>query len=54
MVGETIAVKGMAQWKAINQEIEGYKGSKILTLTGTKRNKLIITDISNVVNKTLS
>ena len=51
-VDETIAVKGIAQWKMINEEIENHKGSKILTLTGTKKNKLIITDISNIINKT--
>ncbi|AXG68578.1 hypothetical protein KORDIASMS9_00793 [Kordia sp. SMS9] len=51
-VGEIVVVKGIAQWKTINEEIEGYSGSKILTLTGTKKHKLIITGITKVVNKT--
>ena len=41
---EPIAVKGLAQWKTLNEPIEGYSYSKILTLTGTKKVKLLITD----------
>ncbi|ULC59517.1 hypothetical protein MBM09_00725 [Flaviramulus sp. BrNp1-15] len=41
---ETIAVKGVANWKALNEPIEGYSYSKILTLTGNKKEKLLITD----------
>ena len=43
-LNETIAVKGVAEWKTLNQPIEGYSYSKILTLTGTKKQKLLITD----------
>ena len=41
---EPIAVKGLAQWKTLNEPIEGYSYSKILTITGTKKVKLLITD----------
>jgi len=41
---ETIAIKGLAQWKTYNEPLEGYSYSKILTLTGTEKQKLIITD----------
>jgi hypothetical protein len=42
--GETIAVKGIAEWKAIEEEIDGINYSKILTLKGIAEKKLIITD----------
>ena len=41
---ETIAVKGIANWKALKEPIEGYSYSKILTLIGNKKEKLLITD----------
>ncbi|WP_405294974.1 hypothetical protein [Algibacter sp. Ld11] len=41
---ENIAVKGIAEWKSLNEPIEGYSYSKILTLTGTKKQKLLVTD----------
>lgn len=41
---ESIAIKGIAEWKAFNEPIEGYSYSKILTLKGTREQKLIITD----------
>ena len=43
-LNEPIAVKGVAQWKILNEPIEGYSFSKILTLTGTKKEKLLVTD----------
>lgn len=43
-VGETIAIKGVAEWKTLKEPIEGYSYSKILTLKGTANKKLIITD----------
>lgn len=43
-VGENIAVMGIAQWKSIDQPIEGYNYSKILQLSGDLKNKLVITD----------
>lgn len=41
---EDIAVKGIANWKALNQTIEGYSYSRILTLSGNEKEKLLITD----------
>jgi len=43
-LNEPIAVKGIAQWKLLKEPIEGYSYSKILTLTGVKKEKLLITD----------
>lgn len=43
-LNEKVAVKGVAKWKTIDQSIEGYSYSKILTLTGTGEQKLLITD----------
>jgi len=41
---EPIAVKGMAEWQKLNTPMEGYSYSKIITLTGTKKQKLLVTD----------
>jgi len=41
---ETIAVKGVAEWKKTNEPIDGYSYSRILTLHGTDKQKLILTD----------
>ena len=49
--GETIAVKGIAQWKTLNEPIEGYSYSKLLTFTGDEKNKLIVTDLPQAVKK---
>jgi hypothetical protein len=43
-IDENIAVKGMAEWESLNEPINGYSYSKILTLTGTKKQKLLVTD----------
>lgn len=43
-LNEPIAVKGIAEWKNLNEPIESYSYSKILTITGTKKEKLLITD----------
>jgi len=43
-LNEDIAVKGIAQWQTLTEPIDGYSYSKILTLTGTKKQKLLITD----------
>jgi len=48
---ETIAVKGIAEWKTLNEPIEGFNYSKILTLKGTANQKLIITDHPEAVKK---
>ena len=42
---EDIAVKGIGKWKRLKEPIEGYNYSKILTLTGNDKEKLIITDL---------
>jgi hypothetical protein len=41
---EAIAVKGICEWKNLSEPIAGYSYSKILTLTGTKKQKLLVTD----------
>ena len=43
-LNEPIGLKGLAKWKSINTPIDGYSYSKILTLTGTKKQKLLLTD----------
>lgn len=43
-LNEPIAVKGMAEWQDLNTPINGYSYSKIITLTGTKKQKLLVTD----------
>lgn len=43
-LNESIAVKGLSEWKHLSEPIEGYSYSKILTLTGTKKQKLLVTD----------
>ena len=49
--GEAIAVKGLAQWKTLSEPIEGYSYSKLLTLTGDKKHKLIITDVPEATKR---
>jgi len=43
-LNEDIAVKGICEWQNFSEPIDGYSYSKILTLTGTKKQKLLITD----------
>jgi hypothetical protein len=43
-LNEPIAVKGVAKWSALKEPIEGYSYSKILTVTGSKEEKLLVTD----------
>lgn len=50
-LNEPIAVKGIAKWKTLNEPIEGYSYSKILTLTGAKKEKLLITDEPKALSK---
>ena len=47
--GEQIAVLGNAQWKGLKEPIEGYSYSKVLTLSGSKQDKLIVTDLEKAV-----
>ena len=46
-LNEKVAVKGIGQWKSLSEPIEGFSYSKILTLTGTEKQRLIITDHSD-------
>ena len=41
---EVIVVKGVAKWKALEQPIKGFSYSRILTLSSSQTEKLIITD----------
>lgn len=41
---EKIAVKGIGKWKALNEPIEGFSYSRVLTLQGSEKEKLLITD----------
>ncbi len=44
-VGETVTVGGIAKWKALDGQIEGYNYSKIAALESSNEQKLIITDL---------
>ncbi|WP_298417327.1 hypothetical protein [uncultured Kordia sp.] len=41
---EEIAVMGIGKWKTIDTPIDGYSDSRVLTLTGSKEQKLLVTD----------
>jgi hypothetical protein len=43
-LNEEIAVMGIGKWKTIDKPVDGYSSSRILTLTGTKEQKLLVTD----------
>lgn len=43
-LNETIGVKGIAKRQTLNEPIVGYSYSKLVTLTGTKKEKLLVTD----------
>lgn len=43
-VEETIGVKGVAHWQTLDEPINNYTYSKILTLSGNKKQKLLVTD----------
>lgn len=50
-LNEKVAVMGVAQWKSLNESIEGYNYSKILTLSGSEKQKLLITDIKKLTRE---
>ena len=50
-LNEKVAVMGVAQWKTLNETIEGYSYSKILTLSGSEKQKLLITDIKKLTRE---
>ncbi|MGH1387504.1 hypothetical protein [Kordia sp.] len=43
-VDEEIAVIGIGKWTTIDTPIDGYSDSRVLALTGTEKQKLLITD----------
>lgn len=43
-LNESIAVMGIGKWKEIDVPVDGYSSSRVLTLTGTKEQKLLVTD----------
>jgi hypothetical protein len=43
-VDEEIAAMGIGKWTTIDTPIDGYSDSRILSLTGTEKQKLLITD----------
>ncbi|AXG68577.1 hypothetical protein KORDIASMS9_00792 [Kordia sp. SMS9] len=43
-IDEEIAVMGIGKWTTIDTPIDGYSDSRVLALTGTKEQKLLITD----------
>jgi len=52
-IGERITVAGIAKWKTLNQPIPEYPYSKIATLDSFEKQKIIITDMKEVIlNKT--
>ncbi len=50
-LNETIAVKGIAKWKALNEPVEGYSYSRILTFEGSPKQKLLISDTPKALEK---
>ncbi|WP_420570885.1 hypothetical protein [Kordia sp.] len=43
-VDEEIAVMGIGKWSTIDTPIDGYSDTRVLTLTGTSKQRLLITD----------
>ncbi|MBC8757317.1 hypothetical protein H2O64_21795 [Kordia sp. YSTF-M3] len=43
-LNEEIAVMGIAKWQTIDTPVDGYSDSRVLTLTGSKEQKLLVTD----------
>jgi hypothetical protein len=50
-LNETVAVKGIAKWKALNEPVDGYSYSRILTFEGSAEQKLLITDEPKAMKK---
>lgn len=48
-IGEDITVAGIAKWKTLNEPIPEYPYSKIATLESTDKQKIIITDLKDVL-----
>lgn len=43
-VDEEIAVMGIGKWTTIDTPIDGYSDSRVLTLSGNSKQRLLITD----------
>lgn len=50
-IEEQVAIKGIGKWKVLKEPIEGYSFSRILYLTGSIENKLIITDLPEAMKR---
>ncbi len=50
-IGETITVAGIAKWKSLSEPIPEYPYSKIATLESSDKQKLMITDLPDVIEK---
>lgn len=50
-IGETITVAGTVKRTSLNQPLEGYSYSKIVELSSTDQQKIIITDLPNIKSK---
>lgn len=46
LCNEALVVKGVGKWESLNQPIDGYSYSRILVLSGDKKQKLLITNES--------
>jgi hypothetical protein len=49
-IGERITVAGIAKWQSLSDPLPEYPYSKIATLEGDHKQKLIITDLPEVLN----
>ena len=50
-VDEKIGVKGIANWITLDQKTKKFSYSKMVTLTGTAKEKLLITNDSNLLTR---
>lgn len=50
-LNEEIAIMGIGKWKTIDTPISGYSDSRVLTLTGSKEKKLLVTDMPKAMKR---
>jgi len=50
-IGEEITVAGIAKWKTLSEPLPEYPYSKIATLESVNKQKIIITDLPEVIHK---
>ncbi|WP_430411307.1 hypothetical protein [Kordia sp.] len=48
---EEIAVMGIGKWQTIDTPIDGYSDSRVLTLNGSKKQKLLVTDVPKAMKR---